>query len=162
MGRRREQGREGKLGEGLRWLTVHADCLTYREIIPSLKWQKTVHCLHAILCVAISEVRRIERRMFKSKSINKHGHHNCWNQSLQFQASFSPHVIDSERTQHYWIRAGERGGLTHKHPHPLSLALTLICVRQVHHPVLSQVPVNVCQYTGLARRQGLEGESIRG
>lgn len=49
-----------------------------------------------------------------------------------------------------------------KHPHPLSLALTLICVRQVHHPVLSQVPVNGCQYVGLAGRQGLEGESMKG
>lgn len=43
---------------------------------------------------------------------------------------------------------------TNKHPHPLSLALTLICVRQVHHPVLPQVPVNGVSIRWIGRATG--------
>lgn len=57
----------------------------------------------------------------------------------------------------------KNAGVSHTNvPIPASLALTPICVGQVHHPVLPQVPVNECQYAGLAGRQGLERESMRG
>lgn len=113
--------------------------------------RNTVYSLHAVLWVAILGVRRIERRVVRIKRHQWVLHHNCWNQS---------HVIDLERTQHYWIQCRRMWGS--RAQTPPSLALTLICVRQVHHPVLPQVPVNGCRYTGLAGRQGLEGESMRG
>lgn len=75
--------------------------------------QFTVHMLH----VANLEVRRIERRLVQIRRHQWTQHHNCWNQSLQFQASFSPHVIDLEHTQHYWIHAGECGSLIQTHTH---------------------------------------------
>lgn len=50
------------MGEGLRWLTVHAACLTYREFIPSSQRPtRAVYSLYSVLHVAILEVRGIEK-----------------------------------------------------------------------------------------------------
>ncbi len=118
-----ERAREG--GEiGWRVEVAHSSCwlLDLQRIYSSKRpththththTQFTVYMLH----VAILEVRRIERRVVQIKRCQWTQHHNCWNQSLQFQTSFSPHVIDLEHTQHYWIHAGECGGLTHTHTH---------------------------------------------
>ena len=60
-----------------------------------------------------------KRRVVQIKRRQWTQHHNCWNQSLQFQASFSPQVIDSEHTQHYWIHAGQNAGVSRTNKHPL-------------------------------------------
>ena len=113
------------------------------------------------LCLAALEVRR--RRVVQIKRRQWARHHNCLNQSLQFQASFSPHVIDSEHTQHYRIHVGECGGLAHKHPLcPCPLAWPWSVLDKFTILFFLKSQSMGCRYAGLAGRQGLEGESMRG
>lgn len=115
----REGGRgRGKSGEGLRWFTVHSGCLTYREFILSSK--RPTHTRPEVYTHGHCwRQRDRKRRVVQIKRRQWTQHHNCWNQSLQFQASFSPQVIDYEHTQHYWIHAGQNAGVSRTNKHPL-------------------------------------------
>lgn len=160
MGRRRERWREGKLGEGLRWLTVHAGCLTYRECIPSSK--QPTHSVHMPHCVCGHFGGEKEESRFKSKGINERRIITAGINHFNFRPHFPP--MSLIWSTHSTIGSTQENVVVShtNNPRPLSFALTLICVGQVHHPVLPQVPVNGCQYVGLAGRQRLEGESMRG
>lgn len=105
----------------------------------------------------------------KSKGINGRGIITAGINRCDPRPRFQPaSLIRSTRSIIGSPRWNVGGGVsrTNKHTHPLSLALTLIYVRQVHHPVLSQVPVNGCQYAGLAgvtgARRGVDEGLISG